>query len=112
MSATQGLVCASNLSCALLVGALAVPLVRGRVAPNRWYGARWRRAFESEELWYAINRHAGRRLLVWSAVVALVGVAALLVPLEADSPWVLPLALAPAVYLVGALESYLFARRL
>jgi hypothetical protein len=98
--------------CALLCAGLAVPLVRRRVPPNRLYGARFRKAFESDDLWYAINEYGGRRLVVWSAVVFVAGIGALFAPLDDSDALTIVFALAPMVYLIGCLETWLFARHL
>ena len=49
---------------ALFCMALAMPLVRGKVKRNVFYGARFPESFQSEEAWLAINRYAGQRLLL------------------------------------------------
>ena len=48
----------------------AVPLIRGQVKMNRWYGVRIPAAFESEERWFDLNRYGGRLLLRWGASIA------------------------------------------
>lgn len=108
VSLTVGL---CNLGCAVLCALLARPLVRRRIGPNRWYGVRFGRAFSSEEAWYAVNEYGGRRMVFWSIPVAAAGVVALLVPLEGRTWPVLLLAMAPLLYVVGALESWLYSRR-
>lgn len=50
---------------ALILVALAWPLVRGRIRPNRWYGIRIPAAFTSEAAWLDLNRYGGRLLLWW-----------------------------------------------
>jgi len=64
----------------LLVGfstiALALPLVRGRVSMNRWYGIRVRAAFASPAAWFDINRYGGGLFCAWGCsivVLALLG---------------------------------------
>jgi hypothetical protein len=51
----------------LAVGAafigLSTPLVRGRIAPNAWYGFRIKRTMENPGIWYPANRYAGYHLL-------------------------------------------------
>ena len=46
----------------LLVG-LSVPLMRGKVKPNPWYGFRIHLTLDNPDLWYPANAWAGRRLL-------------------------------------------------
>jgi hypothetical protein len=52
----------------LLIG-LAVPLIRGRVKPNAWYGFRIPLTLDNPEIWYPANRYAGRLLLVYGLVL-------------------------------------------
>ena len=50
----------------LLIGGLAIPLVLGKIPPNRWYGIRFPAAYKSPENWYKINRFGGWVIIVWS----------------------------------------------
>ena len=54
----------------LLLAGLAVPLIRGRVPRNPWYGFRVPKTLASDEVWYAANRFMGRDLLGCGAVIA------------------------------------------
>jgi uncharacterized membrane protein len=47
----------------LLFVGLGVPLLRGRVRPNLWYGCRTEKTLSDEEVWYAVNRVTGRDLV-------------------------------------------------
>jgi len=64
----------------LLVGVLyiglGIPLLRGRIPPNRYYGARTRKALSDERIWYAVNRVTGRDLIIGgvAVVVAAAGI--------------------------------------
>lgn len=42
--------------------ALGIPLLRGRVRPNSWYGCRTEKTLSDEKVWYAVNRVTGRDL--------------------------------------------------
>jgi uncharacterized membrane protein len=48
---------------------LSVPLIRGRIAPNGWYGFRVRRTLESPAVWYPANRYAAYHLLVLGLIL-------------------------------------------
>ena len=103
----------SNIVVALIGWALAIPLLRGRVKMNRLYGVRFKRSFESDELWYAINRYGARRLIVWSIALAIVGIVTPFVVHEGRETMAVLLALAPAVfYGIACFESYRFAKRI
>ena len=43
--------------------ALGIPLLRGRVRPNSWYGCRTEKTLSDEKVWYAVNRATGRDLI-------------------------------------------------
>ena len=50
---------------------LSIPLILGWVPPNWVYGFRVRRTKENPEVWYPVNKYAGKWLLgVGSAIVA------------------------------------------
>jgi hypothetical protein len=51
------------LATGLAMTALAIPLIRGRVRPNMWYGFRVRRTLEDPEVWYSANRYAAKWML-------------------------------------------------
>jgi uncharacterized membrane protein len=48
-----------------------IPLLKGRVQPNRWYGWRTKKTLSDARVWYAVNEIAGRDL-IWTGVVVLV----------------------------------------
>jgi uncharacterized membrane protein len=43
-----------------LMIALSIPLLRGRIGPNPFYGFRVRRTLEDRAVWFAANRYAAR----------------------------------------------------
>lgn len=102
----------TNCGCALLAIGLAWPLLRRRIGPNAFYGVRFPKAFRSEQTWYDANEYGARRLIRWSGVLLAVGIATFFVPLEEHRRWTLPFALAPLLFLVPAIESWLWLRRL
>jgi uncharacterized membrane protein len=44
--------------------ALAIPLIRGKVRPNRLYGVRTPRTLGDERVWYEANRQGGWALAI------------------------------------------------
>lgn len=54
---------------ALFIG-LGVPLARGRVPPNDWYGCRTRATLSNEQVWYAVNRVTGRDMIAGGVLIA------------------------------------------
>jgi hypothetical protein len=96
----------------LLCVVLAVPLVRGHVRPNAFYGVRFPESFQSDEAWFAINRYGGRRMMLWSIPIVAVGIASFFLPLRTHPGLALTLGFAPLVFvLIPVLEVWRFARR-
>jgi uncharacterized membrane protein len=52
-----------QLSTGLLLIALSVPLILGKIGPNPWYGFRVRRTLEDPAVWYKANAYAGKTLI-------------------------------------------------
>jgi uncharacterized membrane protein len=48
----------------LIIAAVSVPMILGRVPPNPLYGFRTRRTLSSPAVWYPANRFSGWALLV------------------------------------------------
>jgi hypothetical protein len=46
-----------------LFTALGIPLKRGKVPPNMWYGFRTRKTLSNEDIWYAVNRATGEDMI-------------------------------------------------
>jgi len=44
---------------------------------NCVYGFRIRKAFESEENWYILNRYGAKALMFWSVIIMAIGIACL-----------------------------------
>lgn len=64
----------------LLMVALAVPLLMGKVPPNPWYGFHVPSTLSDERLWYKVNRYTARWLLASGVITALGAVAFYFVP--------------------------------
>lgn len=103
---------ASHILIALVITLLSIPLIRGEMPMNSFYGVRFKKSYESNENWYRINRYGGKQLLIWSAVLAFMGIVTIFLPIEKDSILFLPSLLAPLIILVPAVTSYLYARKL
>lgn len=75
----------------LLVGvvmaALAVPLIMRAVPMNRFYGVRTRRAFASDDNWYALNAFGGVLFLIYGAALVIAGIIGRTLALPPASPW-------------------------
>lgn len=97
----------------LLMVALAVPLIKRKVKPNGLYGFRVPQTLSDPAVWYAVNAHFGRRLLVTGIATTLA--ALLLYPLpglDVDSyAWAL-LAVFVLFFGVGVVQSWRYMTRL
>jgi uncharacterized membrane protein len=82
------------LATAALLFALHVPLLLGKVPPNRFYGFRTPRVVSDERVWYPVNKVAGRNGIVLAGGVAGLGV---LTAFTVLAPWMMALF---AVFLV------------
>ena len=51
----------------ILLAALSIPLILGRVPPNHWYGFRTSKTLRSAKLWRAANHYVGWCLLATGA---------------------------------------------
>lgn len=58
----------------LLLAALGIPLMLGRVPPNQFYGVRVASAISDPRVWYPINKRGGRDLLLIGVAYTLLGV--------------------------------------
>jgi uncharacterized membrane protein len=65
----------------LVIGALGIPLARQKIPPNRLYGVRLQKSFQSETAWYDINRYGGKQMIYWSVPLILAGAALLFLPI-------------------------------
>ncbi|MDD5170119.1 MAG: SdpI family protein [Syntrophales bacterium] len=61
---------------------LLIPLYSGRVKMNRVYGIRIRKAFESEENWFKVNRYGAAALMYWAIGLMITGIMCLFIPPE------------------------------
>lgn len=84
---------------ALLIAALHVPLLLGKVPPNRFYGFRTPRLVADERAWYPANQVAGRNGLLLAAGIAALGAFSLD---GAPSPWMMAFFV---IFMVGNLAA-------
>jgi uncharacterized membrane protein len=96
-----------------LLAALSLPLLRGKIGRNWFYGFRLPKTFKSNAIWYAANKYAAKRLL-WAAIAFVLGAIGLyLVPgLSVDGYALGCLAAFAIVFLIGFVQSILYLRSL
>ncbi|MGB8213776.1 MAG: SdpI family protein [Anaerolineales bacterium] len=66
--------------CGLALVAVSVPLIRGWIPPNHWYGFRVRKTLEHPEIWYPVNKYGGERLLLSGVLLVLTAVGYSFIP--------------------------------
>lgn len=90
---------------------LAIPLVRRCIGRNSLYGVRFPQSFQSDDAWFAINQFGGKRMIVWSIPLLVVGVVSFFLPLQSHLALTLTLGFAPLIFiLIPIAESWRFAR--
>jgi uncharacterized membrane protein len=97
----------------LLMVVLAVPLIKRKVRPNGFYGFRVPQTLNDPAVWYAVNAHFGRRLLLTGIATTLAAVVLYRVPgLDVDSyAWAL-LAVFALFFGVGVVQSWRYMNTL
>ena len=92
----------------LLFVGLSIPLILGKVKPNRWYGFRTRQTVENPDIWYPANTYAGWWLLVMGFIIVVVAMAGLFIPNISEDGYVI---LVTVIMLTGLLLSAVFSVR-
>ncbi len=69
----------------LLFIGLAVPLIRGWVPPNHWYGFRLARDVFQPDIWYPLNAYGGHLLLWWGAAIVAAALGLAVAPVGDDA---------------------------
>lgn len=64
----------------LLLVALSIPMIMGKIPPNGLYGFRVKKTMENPDVWYPVNAFSGKWLLAAGIVQALAAVAFYLIP--------------------------------
>jgi hypothetical protein len=98
-----------SIFCGILFIMISLPLLRGSIPMNRFYGFRISKAFTSDANWYAINKYGAKVLILWSIVMIASGVLFLLVGLPSPLPGLIPLVICTAAAIGQTLH---FARQL
>jgi hypothetical protein len=58
----------------MVLAAVCIPLILGRIPPNRLYGFRVRKTLENPEIWYPVNKYGSARLLMASLLLVLAAI--------------------------------------
>jgi len=79
---------------------------------NKYYGFRIKKAFESEENWYKINKYGSKRSLFWSITMLIIGAIVFFIPINEYSVVFLIFLLAPLIILISVIETFQYAKNL
>lgn len=107
-----------NIFAPVTIILMCIPLMRGEIGMNGWYGIRLPKAFKSEENWYKINRYGAQKLILWCKVNIVVGifalVFALVFPPVSEKVLILLISAGPIVFIctIPLIEILLYARKL
>jgi uncharacterized membrane protein len=55
----------------LLFVGLSIPLIQGRIPPNRYYGFRTPKTLSNPKIWYEVNRISGHDLFIAGALITI-----------------------------------------
>ena len=97
----------------LLLIVLAIPMLRGKVPPNPWYGFRVPDTLSDPTRWYKANRYAARWLLLTGVITVVAAIALYFVPgLSVDTYAWLVLAVFGVPFVLMIISSFRYLRRL
>lgn len=103
----------SLLCLGILVIAVNVPLLQGKIKRNPLYGIRTPKAFESDELWFKINRYGAKQMILWSALTAVLGALTFFIPFATPTQLIVWFSLASLLpLLVACIQIFLYSNKL
>jgi len=88
----------------LLFIGLSIPMIRGKVLPNKWYGFRVKETLENPDIWYPANAYAGKLLCATGIIMVVAAVICAFIPGITDDAY----ALTVTVIMLGSLFITLF----
>lgn len=88
----------------LLFIGLSIPMIRGRVSPNKWYGFRNKTTLENSDIWYPANAYAGKLLCATGIITIMATVVCAFIPGITEDAY----AIAVTVVMLGCLFIMLF----
>jgi uncharacterized membrane protein len=102
----------TNVAVGILIYALCVPLAKGKVKRNNWYGIRIPKSMESDENWYRINKYAAYAMYPWAVATILVGLVTLFLDIDANRPVAIIVSVFPVSVVIPVIRTYLWSRDL
>lgn len=95
-----------------LIIAFCIPLVMGKVSMNRLYGIRFKKSYESDELWYKINAYGGRQMILWCIPIIMAGIACFFIDFAHRPALQTVMGCFPLILLIPTATSWWYARKL
>lgn len=103
----------SFVICGIIFILMSLPLLKGTIKMNNWYGVRFKKSFESDENWFKINKYGSQQLIKWSVLLILIGVITLFIPFGNNQALIIAISSAPILVMLPPLiKTYQFARKL
>lgn len=96
----------------VLFAAYGLILVLKKLPKNNLIGFRMKKAMESDEYWYEINSHGGKRLMQTSIPLIVVGILSFLMEYDTGDPIFWIFLLSPLLVVFALVDTYLQARKL
>ena len=84
----------------ILITAICMPLLQGKVKMNDFYGVRIKKSYESEENWYKINKFGARQLIGWAIFMIFMGVVSLFIPFHHNDKAILAFVILPIIAII------------
>ena len=97
----------------LILVAISIPLIQRRIKPNPWYGFRTPTTLKNEMVWYEVNAHSGKRLLVAGIVVMIAALVFALIPNLTIDTYAILVALVLGISItIGLIQSFRYLREI
>jgi hypothetical protein len=91
--------------------ALSIPLIAGKIGPNGLYGFRVQATLQNATLWFKVNRYAGKRLLVTGILTVLATLGFYFLPgIGVDAYALACLAVFSLAFTIAIVQSILYLR--
>ena len=91
---------------------LGIPLILGKIPPNRWYGLRLRATLSDPRIWFPANRRMGFDMSFMGLIIVVVGLIAPLAGMSDDAYALLMSVLLLALTSGMAFRGWRYTRRL
>ena len=95
----------------VILSALSIPLIAGKIGPNGLYGFRVQATMENPRLWYVVNKYAGVRLLITGIVTILAAAGLYFIPgIGVDTYALACLGVFALVFITAIVQSALYLK--